>query len=107
MLRNPRKKYTNFIIFIIIVALALFVLLCPRKQGMTNPRIINYPATFQQSPVVINYPEYELQSLNSVQEDAKTAYMTQLNAEYDTRGDTNDFINVNQMPQSNQLFVYP
>ena len=106
MVKNPRNKYTNFIIFIIIVVLALFVLLCPRKNGMTiNPKIINYPATFQQSPVVINYPEYEMNNLNSVQEDAKTAFMNQLNAEYDTRGNFNDFINFNQLPQNYNTFI--
>lgn len=102
---NPRSKYTNYIIFIIIIAIALFVLLCPRKQGMTTIRTINYPTTFQQSPTNINYPEYELQSLNSVQEDAKTAYMAQMNLDYDTRGEMNDFINISLLPQNYSTFI--
>lgn len=101
-----KNNNTNFLLVIIIVALALFILLCPRKTygpKQTTAMI----DTFEYNSDVPNpqNKEYYLEpeelehllvtNMKGSDEYHKNEDIMRMNAEYDTRGDNNDLINMN------------
>ena len=116
MASSRQKNYSNFLLIIIIVSLALFVLLCPRKQPQKKSSsyiqpLENFgyysneyqeipfylpPEVADVSPTIVNGDEY-----------TKAMNIQSMNMDYDTRGDMNDLININQLPGQGSMFVYP
>lgn len=106
-----KQNYTNFLLVLVIVSLAMFILLCPRKTFSITPatEAFSYQSNkFQQTPQYLP-PEVELlpQSNRTGEEMAKAAYIQSMNMAYDTRGDINDMINLNQLPGEGSMFIYP
>ena len=106
-------NYTNFLLVLIIVSISMFILLCPRKQIVipttTTKEGFAYQSNiYQQIPQYLP-PEVELipESNRTGQEYAKAAYIQSMNMDYDTRGDVNDMINLNQLPGEGSMFIYP
>lgn len=110
---NSVKNHTNFLLVLIIVAIALFILLCPRKtivkQNFNN--ILTQPEeenNMLQQYFELNENKLHENNLISTNENEKINFIQNLNLEYDTRGDMNDLINLNQMPNAGKtMFVYP
>lgn len=106
-----KQNYTNFLLVLVIVALSMFILLCPRKSIPTTSTTESFAYQsnkFQQTPTYLP-PDVELiQNANRTgKEYTKAAYIQSLNMEYDTRGDINDMINLNQLPGEGSMFIYP
>lgn len=129
-----KEQHTNFLLVIIIVGLAMFILLCPRKttggfqpnnntyMNNNNQQLSEYLAgnnlltnldtnqyNYFEMPVDITEHEYSIinpELINS-RETVKFNTIQQQNMDYDTRGDINDLININQLPSSGSMFVYP
>lgn len=105
-----KQNYTNFLLVLIIVVIAMFILLCPRKLNITtSPESFAYQSNkFQHTPSYLP-PEVELlpQSNRTGEEYAKATYIQSMNMDYDTRGDINDMINLNQLPGEGSMFIYP
>lgn len=110
---NSVKNHTNFLLVLIIVAIALFILLCPRKtivkQNFNN--ILTQQEeenNMLQQYFELNENKLHQNNLISTNETEKIDFIQNLNLEYDTRGDMNDLINHNQMPNAGTtMFVYP
>jgi predicted Abi (CAAX) family protease len=103
-------NHTNFLLILIIVSLAMFILLCPRKTDTTTPtEDFAYHSNMPQQQPQYLPPEVELvPNLNRTgQEFTKAATIQQMNMDYDTRGDINDLVNLNQLPHEGTMFVYP
>jgi hypothetical protein len=98
--------YSNFLLILIIVSISMFILLCPRKQVSQRNEKFNYPTT-----EFISY-NYNTQYLSNDivpegQEYNKSLNIQKMNMDYNTRGDINDLINLNQIPNEGSMFVYP
>jgi hypothetical protein len=93
------KDHTNFLLILIIVVIAMFILLCPRKELNYEKREQFNEKIYQEIP--------EFNPIFTDQEFNKAASIQRMNMEYDTRGDINDLINLNQIPNEGSMFVYP
>jgi predicted PurR-regulated permease PerM len=99
--------HTNFLLILIIVVVAMFILLCPRKNINQQKELFNYQSNiWQQNPQYLT-PAVELVPNINGQELSKANIIQRMNMEYDTRGDINDLINLNQIPHNGSMFVYP
>jgi hypothetical protein len=114
------QKYANFLLVLIIVIIAMFILLCPRKQLSAQNNFYQpyhnqpYHNQQQQQSQLQPQPQYLLSEEeypelveNGGQEHNKAVYIQELNMNYDTRGDKNDLININQLPSEGSMFIYP
>lgn len=105
-------NYTNFLLVLIIISISMFILLCPKKQNMNNTlqnENFSYQSNmYQQTPQYI-IPEVDLlpEANRTGEEYQKATYIQSMNMDYNTRGDINDMINLNQLPGEGSMFVYP
>jgi hypothetical protein len=97
--------HSNFLLILIITSLAMFILLCPRKTDKKTEKFIYENNNNQESQYLL--PDIEFETNRNNMEYSKANYIKQMNMQYDTRGDINDLINLNQLPHEGTMFVYP
>lgn len=99
----------NFLLIIIIIMLALFLLLVPKKNNYVNLKkdklIFDNNMNFKEDNLFNNQYGGNYDESYTNEENRKYKYLMKLNEEYDSRGDFNDFITLNNLPKGNILMI--